>query len=69
MQGLWVRVYFHDSEMIEGIVSNTSDYVLQNGFFLMPTDPNGNNRLVYVLKGGLKDFPCAGAAEPLQESP
>ncbi len=64
MQGLWVRVYFHDSEMIEGIVSNTSDYVLQNGFFLMPTDPNGNNKLVYVLKGGLKDFHVLGLRNP-----
>lgn len=64
MQGLWVRVYFHDNEMIEGIVSNTSDYVLQDGFFLMPTDPNGNNRLVYVLKGGLKDFHVLGLRNP-----
>ena len=64
MQGLWVRVYFHDNEMIEGIVGNTSDYVLQNGFFLMPTDPNGNNKLVYVLKGGLKDFHVLGLRNP-----
>lgn len=64
MQGLWVRVYFHDNEMIEGIVSNTSDYVLQDGFFLMPTDPNGNNKLVYVLKGGLKDFHVLGLRNP-----
>ena len=58
--GLWVRVYFHDGEMIEGIISNTRDFVLESGFFLMPTDPNGNNRLVYVLKGGLKDFHVLG---------
>jgi hypothetical protein len=64
MQGLWVRVYFHDNEMIEGIVSNTSDYVLQDGFFLMPTDPNGNNKLVYVLKGGLKNFHVLGLRNP-----
>ncbi|MEO8736145.1 MAG: hypothetical protein ABI380_06360 [Edaphobacter sp.] len=64
MQGLWVRVYFHDNEMIEGILSNTSDYVLQDGFFLMPTDPNGNNKLVYVLKGGLKDFHVLGLRNP-----
>jgi len=62
--GLWVRVYFHDSEMIEGIVSNNSDYVLQNGFFLMPTDPNGNNKLVYVLKGRLRDFHVLGLRNP-----
>jgi hypothetical protein len=58
--GLWVRVYFYDSEMIEGIISNTKDFVLEAGFFLMPTDPNGNNKLVYVLKGGLKDFHILG---------
>ena len=58
--GLWVRVYFYDSEMIEGIIGNTRDFVLENGFFLRPTDPNGNNRLVYVLKGGLKDFHVLG---------
>jgi hypothetical protein len=60
VQGLWVRVYFYDGEMIEGIISNTRDFVLESGFFLMPTDPNGNNKLVYVLKGGLKDFHVLG---------
>lgn len=60
VDGLWVRVYFYDGEMIEGIISNTRDFVLEPGFFLRPTDPNGNNRLVYVLKGGLKDFQVLG---------
>lgn len=58
--GLWVRVYFYDGEMIEGIISNTRDFVLEDGFFLIPTDPNGNNRLAYVNKGGLKDFHVLG---------
>ena len=62
--GLWVRVYFHDGEMIEGIISNARDYVLEDGFFMMPTDPNGNNKLVYVLKGGLKDFHVLGMRNP-----
>jgi len=58
--GLWVRVYFYDGEMIEGLISNTRDFVLESAFFLRPTDPNGNNRLVYVLKAGLKDFHVLG---------
>jgi hypothetical protein len=62
--GLWVRVYFYDGEMIEGIISNTRDFVLETGFFLRPTDPNGNNTLVYVLKGGLKDFHVLGMRNP-----
>jgi len=64
VQGLWVRVYFYDGEMIEGIISNTRDFVLEGGFFLAPTDPNGNNSLVYVLKGGLKDFHVLGMRNP-----
>jgi hypothetical protein len=62
--GLWVRVHFHDNEMIEGIISNTRDFVLEDGFFLIPTDPNGNNRLVYVNKSGLKDFHILGMRNP-----
>ncbi|HTH52305.1 MAG TPA: hypothetical protein VL495_00060 [Edaphobacter sp.] len=58
--GLWVRVYFYDGEMIEGIIRNTREFVLENGFFLIPTDPNGNNRLAYVNKRGLKDFHILG---------
>jgi hypothetical protein len=66
--GLWVRVYFYDGEMIEGIISNTRDFVLEKGFFLRPTDPNGNNKLVYVLKGGLKDFHVLGMRYPSKVS-
>jgi hypothetical protein len=62
--GLWVRVHFYDNEMIEGIISNTRDFVLEDGFFLIPTDPNGNNRLVYVNKSGLKDFHVLGMRNP-----
>ncbi len=50
------EVYFYDGEMIEGIISNTRDFVLEDGFFLIPTDPNGNNRLAYVNKGGSRIF-------------
>jgi hypothetical protein len=60
VQGLWVRIAFHDGETIEGIIRNSRDYVLEHGFFMMPTDPNGNNRLIYVLKDRLKDFNVLG---------
>ena len=58
--GLWVRVRFQDEEEIEGFVSNTRDHVLGPGFFMMPTDPDGNNRLIYVMKSRLKDFNVLG---------
>lgn len=58
--GLWVRVSFQDNEVIEGIISNSRDFVLEHGFFMMPTDPTGNNELVYVLKDRVKDFAVLG---------
>ena len=58
--GLWVRVRFQDEEEVEGFISNTRDYVLGPGFFMMPTDPDGNNKLIYVLKSKLKDFNVLG---------
>ena len=44
VQGLWVRISFHDGEAIEGIISNSRDYVLEHGFFMMPTDPSATTQ-------------------------
>jgi hypothetical protein len=60
IDGLWVRLTFYDDEMIEGIVSNTIGFLLEEGFYLKPPDPNSNNRLMYVLKAALKDFTVLG---------
>ena len=60
LPGLWVRVRFQDEEEIEGFISNTHDYVLGAGFFMMPTDPDGNNKLIYVVKSRLKGFNVLG---------
>ena len=57
---LWVRASFHDGEVIEGLVMNNSQHVLQSGFYLYPIDPEGNNLLIYVLKGKLRDFQVLG---------
>ena len=59
-EGLWIRVRFHDNEQIEGIISNSHDFVLGPGFFMMPTDPDGNNKLIYVLKSRLTGFHVLG---------
>jgi len=60
VNGIWVRVEFCDGEITEGIVHNTSRYVVEPGFFLRPTDPNGNNKLVYVPKSSLRDLRVLG---------
>lgn len=57
---LWVRATFHDGEVIEGLIMNNSQHVLHPGFYLYPVDPEGNNLLMYVLKGKLREFQVLG---------
>jgi hypothetical protein len=57
---LWVRVTFHDGEVIEGLIGNNHNYVVHAGFYMSPIDPEGNNWLIYVLKNKLKDFQILG---------
>jgi hypothetical protein len=60
VQGIWVRIEFKDGEVIEGIVYNSIHYLVDPGFFLLPTDPGSNNKLVYIIKKGLKDCRVLG---------
>jgi hypothetical protein len=60
IDGLWVRVTFYDNELIEGIVSNSIRFLMEDGFYLKPPDPNSNNRIMYVVKSALKDFTVLG---------
>lgn len=57
---LWVRVTFEDGEVIEGLIANNPTYVLHPGFYMSPTDPEGNNWLIYVLKNQLANFQVLG---------
>jgi hypothetical protein len=58
--GIWMRLQFLDGEVMEGIVYNSIRYLVDPGFFLLPTDPDSNNRLVYVLKSWLADHRVLG---------
>jgi len=60
IDGLWVRVSFYDDELLEGLIVNSSHFLLDDGFYLRPPDPHSNNRLIYVVKAALKDFSVLG---------
>jgi hypothetical protein len=60
VHGIWVRIEFKDGEVMEGIVHNSIHYLVDPGFFLLPTDPDSNNKLVYVVKKGLTDCRVLG---------
>jgi hypothetical protein len=60
VHGIWMRVQFLDGEVMEGIVCNSIRYLVDPGFFLVPTDPDSNNKLIYVLKSWLADHRILG---------
>ena len=60
VHGIWMRFQFLDGEVMEGIVYNSIRYLIDPGFFLLPTDPGSNNKLVYVLKSWLVDHRILG---------
>ena len=63
VHGIWVQLEFKDGETIEGIVYNSVHHLIEPGFFLIPTDPNGNNSLVYVIKASLKQYRVLGVRQ------
>lgn len=58
--GVWVQLEFQDGENLEGLIFNSIHPLIDEGFFLIPTDPRSNNRLVYVLKNALSNFRVLG---------
>lgn len=58
--GIWMRVEFRDGEVMEGLVLNSLQYLVEPGFFILPTSPDSNNELVYVLKSWLADHRVLG---------
>jgi hypothetical protein len=45
VHGIWMRCQFRDGEVMEGIVYNSIRYLVDPGFFVLPTDPGSNNKL------------------------
>ncbi len=69
--GIWMMVQFLDGEIMEGIVFNSIRYLVDPGFFLVPTDPDSNNKLVYVVKDRLTHHRVLGIRklESVDEDP
>lgn len=58
--GIWMRFQFCDGEVTEKIVYNSIRYLIDPGFFVLPTDPASNNKIINVGKGWLVDHRFLG---------
>lgn len=61
-KGVWVRVHFHDGEVMEGIAPNSLGTFAGKVFSLTPPDPQSNNENVIVSKKCLKGMQILGLA-------
>jgi hypothetical protein len=60
--GVWVRVHFHDGEVMEGIAPNELGTFADPVFSLTPPDPQSNNETVILSKNCLENMQILGLA-------
>jgi len=68
LKNLWVEIVFSDGEFIEGCIRNSLHHLKDDGFFLRPSSPGGNNLLVYVNKAALVSYRVLGVRNMDSES-
>lgn len=60
VHGIWVEVRFHDGEVVEGVIHNSIHHLIEEGFLMSPSDPDGNNEVIYVLKSAIQKYRVLG---------
>lgn len=60
MEGLWVRMLFKDSDLMEGILPNNLLQIDPYGFAFVPPDPFSNNQRIFVPREALRDIHVLG---------
>ncbi|MFB3920851.1 MAG: hypothetical protein ACE145_03970 [Terriglobia bacterium] len=61
-RGVWVRIHFHDGEIMEGVAPNRIDTYVKPVFSMTPPDPASNNQTVLVSKQSLQEMQILGLA-------
>jgi hypothetical protein len=56
MEGLWVRLRFKDSEVLEGMMPNDLTFILPEGFLVNPPDLRGNTQRIFVPRTALESL-------------
>ncbi|MEZ5360945.1 MAG: hypothetical protein R2748_01050 [Bryobacterales bacterium] len=60
LDGLWVRLTFHDDEIFEGVIANDLLNLGDYGVTFSPPDANSNTQRVFVPKQTLKELKVLG---------
>lgn len=60
MEGLWIRMLFRDSDLMEGILPNNLLLIDPYGFSVVPPDPFSNNQRLFIPREALRDIHVLG---------
>jgi hypothetical protein len=60
LEGLWLRMYFRDGDVMDGILSNNLLQLDAFGFSVVPPDPGFQNQRVFVPKAALSRMEVLG---------
>jgi hypothetical protein len=69
LDGLWVKLRFHDNETLEGVIPNDLLAVLNNGLQLTPPDFNSNADRIYVPRGAIAELTVLGVVGIARRKP
>jgi hypothetical protein len=69
LDGLWVRLRFHDQDVIEGIVSNNLLDLLDSGVQLTPPDLHGNTLRLFIPRLALAEMKVLGVVGVARRAP
>ena len=69
IDGLWVRLKFHDHETLEGIVTNDLLALLDSGIQITPPDMNGATVRIFVPRTALAELTVLGVVGIARRKP
>lgn len=69
LDGLWLRLRFHDGESLEGVVPNDLLGLLDNGVQITPPDFNANADRIFVPRSALTELTVLGVVGIARRKP
>jgi hypothetical protein len=69
LDGLWVRLKFHDEELIEGVVPNDLLTLLDQGVQITPPDLHGSTLRIFIPRTALTEMTVLGVVGIARRKP
>jgi hypothetical protein len=69
LDGLWVRLRFHDNETLEGVVPNDLLALLDQGVQITPPDLHGSSLRIFIPRTALAEMTVLGVVGVARRKP